>query len=281
MPASRSRTERWKDCLHQILERRGGIEIAVGQPGTSDNAVPDVMWRVRVIAMSEHEIVVEQPAAAGQTVPLPEGTPVVGVMSIGQNRWMFRSKVLTSRSGPAMRGAAVVLEMPTNTERCQRREHQRVATAGVSLPGVECWPLLNPTSVGPAEYANRALILDLARTGGVYQDGPPVVMPDVGAPFSAHLGNIGGGGLGLVVDKSEAGGLGRSPLVWMRLDLRPTIPAPLAITGRIAHSHLDHEHHLHLGVAFDFSFNSGHRDFVVSQIQSFVSRLTTLAARAA
>jgi hypothetical protein len=67
----------------------------------------------------------------------------------------------------------------------------------------------------------------------------------------------------------------------MRLDLRPTITAPIAMTGRIAHSHLDHEHHLHLGVAFDFSFNSGHRDFVVSQIMSYVTKLTAPVAKAA
>ena len=53
------------------------------------------------------------------------------------------------------------------------------------------------------------------------------------------------------------------------------------MTGRIAHSHLDHEHHLHLGVAFDFSFNSGHRDFVVSQIMSYVTKLTAPVAKAA
>jgi hypothetical protein len=281
VPASRSRTERWKDCLHQILERGGGIEIAVAQPGAESGTVPDVMWRVRLLGLTDEEILVERPAAAGQAIPLPIGTRLVGVMSIGQNRWMFESRIVATRITPVGRGAAIVLEVPSNIQRCQRREHQRVATNTLSLPHVECWPLLNPTSVVAAEFANRALILELSRTGAAHQGGTPAVMPEVGPSFSARLSNIGGGGLGLIVDKAEANALGRSPLIWMRLDLRPTITAPIAMTGRIAHSHLDHEHHLHLGVAFDFSFNSGHRDFVVSQIMSYVTKLTAPIAKAA
>jgi hypothetical protein len=67
----------------------------------------------------------------------------------------------------------------------------------------------------------------------------------------------------------------------MRLDLRPEIAAPLGITGRVAHTHLDHEQRLHLGLAFDFSFNLGHKDFVIGQISGYVNRLTGDARHAA
>jgi hypothetical protein len=272
MPASRSRTERWKDGLYQVFERGGVLELAV-EHADSASSSPDVLWRVKLLRVSETELMVERPAAAGRAISLPVGTTLKVVMSIGQNRWMFNSKVVAECPSPAPLHGALRISMPIDVQRCQRREHARVATTSLQLPKVECWPLLDPASVAAAETANRALILELNRTRGAYENARPWVMPEVGPSFSATLLNISGGGLGLMVDRSEARGIGRSPLMWMRVDLRPEIPAPLAMTARIAHTHLDPEQNVRLGIAFDFTFNPAHRDFVVSQIGAFVDRL--------
>ncbi|MCA9299347.1 MAG: flagellar brake domain-containing protein, partial [Phycisphaerales bacterium] len=89
MPANRSRTERWRDGLQQIFERHGGIEISVA----SDDDQPDLIWRVRILRLTDDEIVVERPSAMGATFDLCEGTALVGGMVIGQNRWMFHTEV--------------------------------------------------------------------------------------------------------------------------------------------------------------------------------------------
>ena len=57
MPASRSRTERWRECLDQILQRQGGLELTLpvdqagvdGGPGTGGK---NLLWRVRLLRIS-------------------------------------------------------------------------------------------------------------------------------------------------------------------------------------------------------------------------------------
>ncbi|MEX2080215.1 MAG: hypothetical protein WEC33_01245, partial [Dehalococcoidia bacterium] len=91
MPANRSRTDRWRDCLTQLLERNGALEITFP---AGAQAVPgaNVLWRVRLLAMDEETLTVEQPNAAGQTLQLDEGIDLIAVMQIGQNRWMFHTR---------------------------------------------------------------------------------------------------------------------------------------------------------------------------------------------
>ncbi len=287
MPANRSRTERWRDCLRQIHERDGGLEISIPSlPSALDpNSTPsvvvqragDLLWRVRVLALSEQEILVESPAAAGATIDLDPGMGVVAVMSIGQNRWMFITQTLGSTTanvqGRSVR--AMRLAMPQHVERCQRRNFYRVSMTELTLPRVEAWPLLNPTSVGPAEVANRAEILDLLQQ----PDAPrvrakePAILPEVGPRFNAHLMNIGGGGAGLLVAPSDVAGVDRARYFWLRVDLTPEIPAPIAITARLAHTHIDSAQNLYAGMAFEWSFHAAHREFVVEQIRRYVTAI--------
>ena len=270
MPANRSRTDRWRDCLWQVYERGGGLEIALARPDSGEPG-HDLVWRVRVLHLSETEIVVEQPAAFGRTFAIQPGQAVVGAMSIGQNKWMFSTNTLPG--GPA---AGLHLAMPEKVERCQRRSYFRVATAGVELPAVECWPLLDPSSVVAAEVANEAYIRDLLRRrqdSSFEAPTEPQVLPDVGPRFPAKLVNLSGGGLGLLVAPGEGAGLDRARFLWMRVDLGPDLPAPLAITGRVAHTHMDSAQNTHVGIAFEFGFHASHRDFVISQVCGVVAKL--------
>lgn len=274
MPANRSRTDRWRDCLWQIYERSGAIEVSLARPEGSLDAGHDLIWRVKIARLSESEIVVDQPAAFGRTFRLSAGTSVVGAMSIGQNRWMFRTRALPSPNDGRLR-----LAMPEHVERCPRRSYYRASTAAVALPPVECWQLLDPSTVVAAEVANQAHVRDMQqrRAGGA----EPLVeieplLPEVGPRFTAELVNISGGGLGLIVPPGEASGLDRARFLWVRLDLRPDVPAPIALTGRLVHTHMDSAQNVHAGLAFEFGFNPDHREFVVGEVCTLVARLQSL-----
>lgn len=281
MPASRSRTERWRECLRQVFERDGAIEISVpaSKPGAgyqtdSEFHGVDLIWRVRIVGLSETEIVVEQPTAAGRAIDLEAGVRLIAVLAIGQNRWMFHTRIIAVNPGRPVRTLRLV--MPQTVERCQRRNFFRISTAELSLPTVDCWALLDPTTVAAAEVANRAQIHDLLDTPAAGLPPPgedPLVLPEVGPKFHARLMNIGGGGAGLIIDHSDAGAADRPRLYWLRVHLMPQIPAPLGITARLVHTHIDSAQNLYAGMAFEWSFHPAHRDFVTEQICRYVAIL--------
>jgi len=296
VPASRSRTERWRDCLEQIHARNGSIEITVcpgaaaDESGSSPSAhaqgpsegTTSLVWRVRLVALRDAELVVEAPTAMGHAVPILEGVRLIGIMAIGQNRWMFHTTVL-ARDSQGARGT-LRLAMPARMERCQRRNFYRISTASISLPHAECWPLLSPSSVALAEAANRAQIEEARRAprlGAVATTGSGAMLPEVGPCFRARLLNIGGGGAGLLIDRDCAGAVDRARLFWLRVDLRPHIPLPIGVTARLAHTHIDSALNLYAGLAFDFSFNPAHREFVIQEICRYVAGLQSARATAA
>jgi hypothetical protein len=262
MPAHRSRTERWLDSLWQIYERGGGIEFSVARDAA--NAV-DLVWRVRILAISDNDFTVESPVTLGRQVRLAPGTGVVVVLAVGQNRWMFRSHILsTTTPGP---GASLRLAMPDAVERCARRHFLRVSMASLNPPRVECFPLLDPASGTLPELAAKALIEDLhAGRLPLSAASHQLPLPHVGPAFSARLVNLGGGGAGLLIDHAEASPLDRHRLLWLRIDLRPCVPAPIPVTARVAHTHVNSEQNVYAGIAFDFTHNPAYRDFVVQEV---------------
>ncbi len=273
VPASRSRTGKWKDYLAKIRDRGGALEISVLRAG--DNAEPDsadLVWRVKVIDFDDNAITIEPPAAFGRTIPLGDDVRLIGAMTIGQNRWMFHTRTLGKRVGH--RGEVILLELPDNVERCTRRNAYRMSTADLNLPVVQCWPLRDPSSVVAGEAANRGQILQ-AMDGDTDSPAPieSLVLPDVGAAFDAHLVNISGGGLGIKIDSADASGTEHSPYLWLRVNLLPHIPLPLAVTARIAHTHRDVTQSIYAGLAFDFTHNPEHRRFVVDVLESYVDRV--------
>jgi len=298
VPANRSRTHRWRETLDEICARGGGIEFSLTTAGTDTDAasqddptgdrradrdphtasrVTDLIWRVRLLEVGHEELRVEMPGAFGQSVELPIGADIVAAMAVGQNRWMFHSKVLGTdstrervRVGGRRDPATLRLRMPERVERCLRRDAYRVSTASLALPPVECWSLLDPSSALPAEVANRAAVRELEQAGRLGQ-GSPTVLPEVGPRFEARLANISGGGLGLILDPGARGE--HSGLMWVRIDLRPVLAAPVGVTVRPAHRHLDSAQRVHLGCAFEFQFNPAHRAFVCEQIGRYVEKL--------
>lgn len=276
MPANRSRTERWRECLQQICERGGGLEFAIDQGDAGQGPRSDLVWRVHVYGIEGDEIVIEHPGSMGQSFAVPVGTPLIGIMSVGQNRWMFRSRVVScasvrTRSGP---GRALRVVAPDEVERCSRRHVDRTTTLGLRLPTVHCWPLLDARTATAIEVANRVQVQDLidsGRTAAPSDDS--AALPEVGPRFEASLANIGGGGVGLIIPKESRTTLDSIHPYFIRIDLRPTVPAPLLLTARVAHTHIDSMQNTYAGMAFDFSLNGEHKAFVVGQIARYVGSM--------
>ena len=271
MPAHRSRTTGWRRCLQQLADHKGSLQIALAPNGPTGR---DFVWRAKMISLCDDEILVEMPTAAGEPLPLQEGVHLLGIMAIGQNRWMFRTTCLgsTSYRSNSRDGIGLRLQMPESVERCQRRRDYRISTDTLSLPEVTAWPLLDPRSVVLPE---RMCQLQIERH--VSGDTSPEslqeddVMPDVGPSFSSTLVNIGGGGVGLQVASGDASGIGRHRLYWLRFLLPNTDGPPLCVTSKLMHWHLEAGGTTYMGMMFDFSFNPSHRRFITQQITRAVA----------
>ncbi len=279
VPARRSRTLEWRRCLKQVHERNGALEIAVARTaGTNEQVGRDLLWRVRLVDLSDTEIVVEPPTTLGEVIRLEPGIELVAILSVGQNRWMFNTTILglsERRGGPQKSAAALRLAMPETVKRCQRRNYYRMETAALNLPEVEVWPLLDPKSVLVAERANELQFQEHEKLAA-----PPPrstdsddesIMPEVGPKFTAMVLNIGGGGVGLRVKPDDAQTLARYKLFWLRFSLPPELSTPICATGKLVHTNVDSTQHTYAGMAFDFSFNPVHQRFVVEQICRYIT----------
>ncbi len=275
MPANRSRTDRWKDSLHRIYERGGGLEFAIKHDKQKDG-VKDLVWRVKLLDLSETDMVVEHPGAMGQAFRIDEGINLVGMMSVGQNRWMFDTQVIGKTENQTRHGSfpALRIRMPEKVVRCMRRNAERTSIAHLDLPSVECWKLLDPMSAAPIEVANRVQIEELHRSGETANaSSDPMALPSVGPKFEARLANLGGGGVGLIVPQEYRAEIDSGSIFWLRMDLRPAIPAPLVLTTKLAHSHIDSAQNTIAGMAFEFGYNNQHKGFVVQQISRYLGSL--------
>lgn len=268
MGARRSRTERWRESLESLAARNGPIEICVR--GAEDS--PDLIWRVRLLSVTDNDLVVEQPSTLHRQIPLNDATELIGGIAIGQNRWMFRTSVLSHLEFRAPFGvvAALRLEMPRTVERCQRRNFYRTSAASLELPPVHIWKLRDADSAVALEVATKAAVVE-ALGGGAVQDPIELIKPDLGSGFSASMLNIGGGGVGMLVSGGDAGVLNQQGPFWMRLDLTPTVPIPLSLTARLAHTRVDSSGDVHAGFAFDFVRNREYEPFVAEQICRYIA----------
>jgi len=288
VPATRSRTENWRQSLEQIADRGGSVEITLAnrsnelRNSTAVDAQPstikNLIWRVRIVSLEPDKIIVERPFALGKEMDLHDGAPLVGLFTVGQNRWMFRSSVMRhgTHEGRHRDTDVLVLTSPEQVERCQRRNFYRISTLGLELPQVEAFPLLDTGSTAVAETACRQEIeqmIDHNIVARIGMDKAPdaISMPEVGPGIESRLVNLGGGGVGLVVEDDNRGAFESHRAFWLRIDLSPQIPVPLGVSARLRHTHLDSGRRLYAGMVFDFSTGSRHQQFVVSQLCKYVA----------
>ena len=280
MAATRSRTMNWRHSLLQLRDRRGAIELTL--PSNADDAghthSPSLIWRVRVLDLTDEHLVVEQPAALGAPFPLDAGVQLVGIIAIGQNRWMFLTSLLGSAQATDDRGRqvnALKLALPQSVERCQRRAFYRMSALTLELPPVDAWPLLDAHSAAVAQAACRARFQTEEPAPRADEDPETdLALPLVGPSFPATLSNIGGGGVGLIVTQDHAGALNASnSLFYLSIQLGDLLPAPIAVTARLRHSHIDSAHNTHAGFAFDFATDPAHERFMATWLTRYVQRV--------
>ena len=271
MPAQRSRTTGWRRCLQQLVDHKGSLQIALAPNGPTGH---DFVWRAKLISVDDNEIFVEMPTAAGEPLPLEEGVQLLGIIAIGQNRWMFRTQCVGSCSYRAYGkdGIGLKLQLPSTVERCQRRRDYRISTDTLALPTIASWPLLDPRSVVLPERMCQLRIerhFNGETTPEAMQEED--CMPDVGPAFQATIVNIGGGGIGLQVPSGEASGIGRHRLHWLKFPLPGNDGPHLCVTAKLMHWHLEAGGTTYMGMMFDFSFNPSHKRFVTGQITRAVA----------
>ncbi len=254
------------------------MEIAVLRPQENRTATGShLVWRVRLVHLTNDEILVERPMALGEVMRVDEGVELVAVLAVGQNRWMFTTTHLglTEHQRPGQRTVtAMRLAMPPSVERCQRRNYFRMETGAIVRPEVEVWPLLDPKSVLIAERANELQFEEDRKGNGRARPAAAddeMTLPEVGPKFTAMLVNIGGGGLGLRVRPQDAQSLGRHKIFWLRFTLPPELTTPICATAKLAHTNVDSTQYTDAGLAFDFSFNPVHQRFIVEQICRFIT----------
>jgi len=271
MPANRSRTDRWRQSLEKIRARGGGLEFTVNNPQDPDSK--NLVWRVRLLDYDDTSITLEHPGAMGLSFHIEPGTPLIGIISVGQNRWMFHTQTSESKSQPnsSTKFKTLQVEMPKKVERCMRRNFDRTSTARVDLPVVNAWPLLNHASAAPVELASRMMIQQLREQTALSSgDFDPQMLPEVGPRFEAKLANIGGGGVGLLIDRESRANIDSANIFWLSVDLRPAVPAPLVMTAKLAHTHIDSQQCTYAGLAFDFSQSTDQKHFVIKEIDRFI-----------
>jgi len=271
VPASRSRTDRWRQSLEQIQQRNGSIEITLARHVRKDHGsvistpIKNLLWRVRVLALTDTEIVVEQPTVMGKEVPIHAGAELVAVMNIGQNQWMFHTRntgPLSFQLNAARAVHAIRLTAPTKVERCQRRSFYRVSTVGLLLPIVRCASLMDVRTAIPAEEACRVhmeRLIEEQIAGVIEEQGETIageatdiVRPEVGDAFDGALINIGGGGVGLLFDCDAPIMKDRKPRYWLEFDLTPISPAPLGVAAQLVHTRINSAQRVNAGFAFTF-----------------------------
>ncbi len=258
--------------MQQVFERGGTLEVSIARAGSPSApkvdpleaaGSADLVWRLKIVALEEESVLVEAPVALGKTFHIDDGMPLVGAITIGQNRWKFTSTKISDERPASSRGPCMRLQLPDHVERCLRR-FVRVEASELNLPSVSVWPLLDPRTIIAAETANdaafHAFVAGTAVTGGA----PP--MPLVGPKFSATLMNVGGGGVGLRVEPQDSAVLGRHRIFWIEIPLGRNHPVPLVATGKVVHTHLDSSQRTYIGVSFDFTFHMAHQQVVVEQI---------------
>ncbi len=280
MPAKRSRTVGWRQCLEDLGQRDGAIEIAVARDFDDDGpCASHIMWRVRLLQVTDEEIVVEVPSTMGQTVPLNDDVQLIAIFSVGQNRWMFRTETLGGTSVQLNHRhtlRAVRLRMPEQVERCQRRNYYRIETTTLNLPRIQVWPLLDPKSVVLAERANEIAFEESLTELEEGHDPDPFVLtqetrPELGPKLTATLLNLGGGGMGLRVGSDQVAAFQRHRLFWCCIEMPEDMVQPIYVSAKLTHTHMDSEQRTYAGMAFDFSFNPGHQPFVVDQICRYIA----------
>ncbi|MBU0717915.1 MAG: PilZ domain-containing protein [Planctomycetes bacterium] len=93
-----------------------------------------VVWRTRLVQVTERHIIAERPSRNDQAAELQEGQPLLAHFSVGRSRYQFQTDVevgrISVRLNERHRILGIALRKPRSIKRSQRRAHLRVSLAG-------------------------------------------------------------------------------------------------------------------------------------------------------
>ena len=282
MPATRSRSTNWLDALRQIHSRRGAVDITPPSNTTDDGAsvAPALVARAHIIAVDEKQLILERPSALGRALSIEEGSDIVAVIHIGQNRWSFNSTILEVLPPTSNAHAgALRLKPPEALNRCPRRSFYRVPAHNLDLPAVNTFPILDPHSAPVAQAVARQRAINPADpTDNDTASEADFARPTVGPPFESTLLDVGGGGVGLLVKPEDRATLSKHPLFWLEICLGDLLPAPLCVAAKLRHTNPDALQNVEAGFSFHFGNDPAHEAFVSEQISAYLRALQRLNA---
>jgi len=256
----------------QVFERGGAIEVAIARPGMGAESrdASDLIWRLHVLELRDEDVLVESPATVGMPIQLRDGVSLIGVITLGQNRWTFTTRKLGDV--PGKEGRVLRLDLPDAVERCLRR-HPRLELGGLKPPEIDVFPLLDPASVHDAQVAYDAVARDYLEHGTIGAE--PGRRPQVGPPVRAELMNMATGGVGLRVDATAAPIFARHRTFWLRIPLGSPMPVPIVVAAKLAHTRLDSSQRTYVGLGFDFSFHPAHSETLARQLARYAQARQT------
>jgi hypothetical protein len=81
--------------------------------------------------------------------------------------------------------------------------------------------------------------------------------------------NMATGGVGLRVDATAAPVFARHRTFWLRIPLGSSMPVPIVVAAKLAHTRLDSSQRTYVGLGFDFSFHPVHADTLARQLARY------------
>ena len=101
----------------------------------------------------------------------------------------------------------------------------------------------------------------------------PSSAAEIPAEAVTTTGAVGGGGAGLLIEAGDRLRLDSNRYYWLRFDMSPWSPAPIAVTARLKHTHIDSTQRLYAGMAFEFGHSPDHEAFIVEQLCRCVAEM--------
>lgn len=226
----------WYEKLGAICQRGGVVEMTDVAPSGRDRLAPT--HRVRLLACTPEEIVVEMPRGGDAGVYLEPGSTLRILLVDAVGRWEFNTLVTGARiypSGREGRTMGLRLAPPSTVRSAQRRSYFRVSTESMAIKLVRLVP------VEPAKPASAA------HDPQEHHPDSPLFPPQA---FTARLLNIGGGGIGVQAPARVAAQVNVVQRYACRLEL-PILSEPLEAPVRVVHrAPVDGGAH-YLGLRFD------------------------------
>ncbi|MCX5661132.1 MAG: PilZ domain-containing protein [Planctomycetota bacterium] len=277
--------------LEALFRRNGAVDVAGLPPAGDPREAP--AFRVRLLQYSAEGLTIERPQQSDASRYIFQGATVEVLAINGNERWLFRTRVLASRPyalNDSTRVVALDLAPPENVRTGQRREFFRVSVAGAGLKPVLLAPM--PAQPGNADVAGEGPLGQIGGALGIKPaekpatptspaarplkldaatpiDGPANVCPIAFPvqPFHAKLLNLSGGGMG-VETPQRIGPIARQ-IIYYRCQIRlPNVDQIIETAAEMRFVEEREGGTYYLGLHFDF-LNPAHKRQCVDAICKF------------